>query len=156
MVGVGFQAPIVMVLAFVPMLFVALGFKYLNQADPDCGTTFTWCVQGVRSDHRLARRLGVIVADVLVMASLSQIAGPYTFLLFGADERARTASSGSASAGVIWILLMSAICYVGIEASARTQWCLLGGGDRDPRRLLGRRARQGLDRPRARRRPSLA
>ena len=42
-VGVGFQAPIIMVLAFVPMLFVALGFKYLNQADPDCGTTFTWC-----------------------------------------------------------------------------------------------------------------
>src|ERR1700737_3677532 len=40
--GISYQAPVVMVLAFVPMLLVALAFKYLNQADPDCGTTFTW------------------------------------------------------------------------------------------------------------------
>src|ERR1700694_186784 len=40
--GISYQAPVVIVLAFVPMLLVALAFKYLTQADPDCGTTFTW------------------------------------------------------------------------------------------------------------------
>ena len=66
----------------------------------------------------------VIYADVLVMASLSQIAGSYTFLLFGADKAAAS-TFWVGVAGVIWILLMSWICYVGIELSARTQYFLL-------------------------------
>ena len=38
--GVGVHAPGVLIASFVPMLFVALGYKYLNKADPDCGTSF--------------------------------------------------------------------------------------------------------------------
>ena len=124
-VGVGFQAPIIMVLAFVPMLFVALGFKYLNQADPDCGTTFTWCSRAFGPITGWLGGWGVIFADVLVMASLSQIAGAYTFDLFGMTSEANS-KLWVGVAGVIWILLMGLICYVGIEASARTQWGLLG------------------------------
>jgi amino acid transporter len=124
-VGVGYQAPIIMVLAFVPMLFVALGFKYLNQADPDCGTTFTWCARAFGPITGWLGGWGLIFADVLVMASLSQIAGAYTFDLFGMTSEANS-KLWVGVAGVIWILLMGAICYVGIEASARTQWGLLG------------------------------
>ena len=123
--GIGLQAPIIMVLAFVPMLFVALGFKYLNQADPDCGTTFTWCSRAFGPITGWLGGWGLIFADVLVMASLSQIAGIYTFQLFGATSLANS-TLWVGVAGVIWIVLMSAICYVGIEASARTQWGLLG------------------------------
>ena len=123
--GIGFHAPIVMVIAFVPMLFVALGFKYLNQADPDCGTTFTWCSRAFGPITGWLGGWGLIFADVLVMASLSQIAGSYTFLLFGADKAAAS-TFWVGVIGVIWILVMGAICYVGIEASARTQWGLLG------------------------------
>src|ERR1700722_1436110 len=36
------QSPIVMILAFVPMACVAVGYAQLNKAMPDCGTTFTW------------------------------------------------------------------------------------------------------------------
>ena len=114
-----------MVLAFVPMLFVALGFKYLNQADPDCGTTFTWCSRAFGPITGWLGGWGLIFADVLVMASLSQIAGSYTFQLFGATSLANS-KLWVGVAGVIWIVLMGAICYVGIEASARTQWGLLG------------------------------
>ena len=122
--GIGFHAPIVMVLAFVPMLFVALGFKYLNQADPDCGTTFTWCARAFGPITGWLGGWGLVFADVLVMASLSQIAGSYTFLLFGANGLAAS-KFWVGVAGVVWILLMGFICYVGIEASARTQWGLL-------------------------------
>jgi amino acid transporter len=123
-VGIGVHAPIVMVIAFIPMLFVALAFKYLNQADPDCGTTFTWCARAFGPITGWLGGWGLIVADVLVMASLSQIAGSYTFLLFGADSAANS-TFWVGVAGVIWILLMGLICYVGIEASARTQYALL-------------------------------
>ncbi len=124
-VGIGFQAPIIMVIAFIPMLFVALGFKYLNQADPDCGTTFTWCARAFGPITGWLGGWGLIFADVLVMASLAQIAGSYTFDLFGWTNLADS-KLWVGVAGVIWIVLMGAICYVGIEASARTQWGLLG------------------------------
>ena len=123
--GIGFQAPIIMVLAFVPMLFVALGFKYLNQADPDCGTTFTWCARAFGPVTGWLGGWGLIFADVLVMASLAQIAGAYTFDLFGWTNLANS-KLWVGVVGVIWIVLMGLICYVGIEASARTQWVLLG------------------------------
>ena len=122
--GVGYQAPVVMVLAFVPMLLVALAFKYLNQADPDCGTTFTWAARAFGPVTGWLGGWGILYADVLVMASLSQIAGSYTFQLFGATHAA-SSRFWVGVAGVVWILLMSLICYVGIEVSARLQWFLL-------------------------------
>ena len=42
---VGFHAPAVAVLAFVPMLFCSIGYSEMNKADPDCGTTFTWATR---------------------------------------------------------------------------------------------------------------
>src|SRR5258705_8832861 len=43
--GVGVHAPAVLLVSFVPMLLVALGYKYLNKADPDAGTTFSWATR---------------------------------------------------------------------------------------------------------------
>src|SRR5215470_754200 len=43
--AVGLQAPIIAVLAFVPMLLTSIGYSEMNKADPDCGTTFTWATR---------------------------------------------------------------------------------------------------------------
>ncbi len=67
------------------MLFIAYGYKELNNADPDCGTTFTWGVRAFGPKTGWMGGWAIIAADVLVMASLAQIAGQYVFLLFGAD-----------------------------------------------------------------------
>ena len=45
--GVGVHAPGIMIAAFVPMLLVATAYKYLNRADPDCGTTFAWATRAM-------------------------------------------------------------------------------------------------------------
>jgi amino acid transporter len=61
------------------------------------------------------------------MASLAQVAGQYVFLLFNAKGIGSNATSGWVLlAGIIWIVLMTAICYVGIEVSANFQKILLG------------------------------
>src|ERR1035441_6048330 len=125
-VAIGLQAPIVTVIAFIPMLFIAYGYKEMNNADPDCGTTFTW---GTRAFGPKTGWLGgwaIIAADILVMASLAQVAGQYVFLLFNANGIGTNATSGWVLlAGIIWIILMTAICYVGIEVSANFQKILL-------------------------------
>ena len=119
---VGVQSPIVVILAFVPMLFTAIGYQELNKADPDCGTTFTWATRAFGPKTGWLGGWGIIAADILVMASLAQVAGQYVFLLFNADGIGRNSTSGWVLlVGVLWIVVMTAICYVGVELSAWLQ-----------------------------------
>src|SRR4051794_22458598 len=122
--GVGLQAPGVLILAFIPMLCIAFAYRYMNRADPDCGTSFTWVSKGLGPHLGWLSGWAIVAADILVMASLAVIAGTYTFLLFGWDSAADS-TAAVIIAGVIWIALMTWICYVGIELSARTQRWLL-------------------------------
>jgi amino acid transporter len=125
-IAVGLQAPAVSVLAFIPMLLVSIGYSELNKADPDCGTTFTWATRAFRPGVGWAGGWAIVAADVLVMASLAQVASQYCFLLFGATGIGSNPTSGWVLlGGIIWIILMTAICYVGIEVSANFQKALL-------------------------------
>ena len=54
----GLQAPIITIIAFVPMLCISYGYKALNSADPDCGTTFTWATRAFGPKTRMVGRLG--------------------------------------------------------------------------------------------------
>src|SRR5450631_4502111 len=85
---VGVKAPAIMLLAFVPMFLIAVAYSELNKAEPDCGTTFTWASRAFGPWVGWLGGWGIIAADVIVMANLSQIAGSYTFSLFGLDSLA--------------------------------------------------------------------
>src|SRR3954467_12204938 len=121
--GVGVHAPGVLIGSFVPMLLVALGYKHLNKADPDAGTTFSWATRAFGPSAGWLGGWAIIVADVIVMANLSQIAGLYPFLLFGVEDPSTIAVT---AIGVAWIALMTVICVIGVEVNARTQRWLLG------------------------------
>jgi amino acid transporter len=124
---VALQAPAVAVLAFVPMLLTSIGYSELNKADPDCGTTFTWATRAFGPKTGWAGGWAIIASDVLVMASLAQVAGQYGFLLFNAKGIGSNATSGWVLlVGVLWIAVMTYICYRGIEVSANFQKVLLG------------------------------
>jgi amino acid transporter len=123
--GVGLQAPAVLLVAFVPMLLIASAYYYMNRADPDCGTTFSWATRALGPSTGWLGGWAIVVADVIVMANLAQIAGLYSFLLFGWDSAAASTAAVTA-VGVVWIAVMTAICVIGIELSARTQVGLLG------------------------------
>ncbi len=117
-----------MLISFIPMYLIAVAYQELNKAEPDCGTTFTWASRAFGPIVGWLGGWGIIVADVIVMANLV------------ADRRVRTRSPSSATwagirsadlanstfwstvAGVIWIVVMTYICYRGIEVSARLQY----------------------------------
>ena len=121
----GEKTPAIMLLAFVPMYLIAVAYRELNKAEPDCGTTFTWAARAFGPRTGWMGGWGIIAADIIVMANLAQIAGSYTFRLFGLDELADD-QLWTTVAGVVWILVMTYICYRGIEVSARMQYALLG------------------------------
>jgi amino acid transporter len=126
--AVGLKSPLVAVLAFVPMLLCSVGFSELNKADPDCGTTFIWAARAFGPKTGWAGGWAIVAADVLVMASLAQVAGQYLFFLI---QGPNSAIGGSASGGwvllvgILWIAAMTYLCYRGIEVSARVQKTLL-------------------------------
>lgn len=122
---IGLSAPAVLLVSFLPMLCIALGFYYMNRTDPDCGTTFAWVTRAMGPQLGWLNGWVIVAADIVVMASLAQIAGTYTFLLFGAHSLA-SSTPAVAVVGVAWIVGMVAICMVGVELNAKTQTVLLG------------------------------
>jgi len=124
-IAVGVHSPVVILLAFVPMYFIAVAYRELNAIDPDCGTGFKWASRVFGTRMGWLNGWVQIVADIVVMANLAQISGQYGFLLFGADGLA-SSTLWTTVAGVAWILAMTYICFRGIEVSARFQQVLLG------------------------------
>jgi amino acid transporter len=125
-IAVGLKSPAVAVLAFIPMLLCSIGYSEMNKADPDCGTTFTWATRAFGPKTGWAGGWGIVAADLLVMASLAQVAGQYVFFLFGAKGIGGNATSGWVLlVGIGWIVAMTYICYRGIEVSAWFQRILL-------------------------------
>ena len=122
--AVGLYSPGIMLLAFVPMLFIAAAYFYLNRADPDCGTTFTWVTRAMGPKTGWMAGWGILMTDLIVMPNLAGIAAQYTFSLFGADGPANN-PHWQLLLGIVWIVAMTAICYIGIELSAETQVGLL-------------------------------
>jgi amino acid transporter len=122
--GMGLHAPAVLLVSFIPILLIAFGYKYLNRADPDCGTTFAWSTRAMGPWVGWINGWAIFVADVIVMASLAVIASTYTYLLFG-WESAANSTLAILIGSTVWIALMTWICWRGIELSARIQQFLL-------------------------------
>jgi amino acid transporter len=123
--GVGFKSPAIMIVSFVPMILIASTYYYLNKADPDCGTTFSWVVRSIGPRTGWVTGWVMVAADIIVMASLAQITGTYLFLLFGAHGLANSLFWVT-FVGVAFLILMCVVTAIGIEISARLQWFLLG------------------------------
>ncbi|MER6976228.1 APC family permease [Streptomyces carpinensis] len=123
---VGFQAPAVVVLAFVPILFVSFGYAALNRRDPDCGTIFTWASRMLNPNLGFLGGWAIIASFILVIGSLAQVAGQYVFLLVGTEGVGSTpADPRVLLAGLGWLALMTLVCYRGIEIAAAVQRALL-------------------------------
>ena len=130
--GVGVKAPGIMLLAFIPMFFISIAYKELNRVEPDCGTVFTWAGRAFGSRTGWLSGWALIIADIICMSSLASVAGSYSFIFVGEIfSNPSIADLGgdvfwSTTAGLIWIILMTWICWRGIEVSAKLQYWLLG------------------------------
>src|SRR5687768_2237995 len=123
-VYVGAATPLVLALSAVPVILVTLCFRELNRAEPDCGTTFPWTEKAFGLG--IGRMVGwtTVMACVLVMSNLAQVAAVYTYVLFGLDGAAdsRVAQAGL---GSVFIIGMALLAYRGIRIAAWTQAILL-------------------------------
>jgi amino acid transporter len=119
-VVVGVQAPAALLASFVPMFFIAAAFYYMNRADPDAGTTFSWVTRSLGPYPGWIGGWAVCVTGILVVGSLADVGARYTYVFFGWDGAAGSKPAITALA-VAYIIVLTAVCVIGTELSARVQ-----------------------------------
>ncbi|MFD8644417.1 APC family permease [Streptomyces zaomyceticus] len=120
----GIYAPGVMFASFVPMLLIASAFYYLNKVDQDCGTTFSWVTRAMGPWAGWLGGWAIAMTGVLVVGSLADVAVSFALLSFGLDSWVDNAFVRQ-SLTVLLILVMTAVCVIGTELSAKVQNVLI-------------------------------
>ncbi|MDQ0819887.1 amino acid transporter [Arthrobacter sp. V4I6] len=116
----GNYTPLILLLGFVPVLFIAYAFRELNSAMPDCGTTFIWARRAFGPWAGWLGGWGVALAGVVVLANLAQVAGQYLWLLVGDGSVAGNSLVVTAT-GVLFIVFMTLVNYRGIRLGEHVQ-----------------------------------
>jgi amino acid transporter len=119
---VGLHGPMVMILAFIPMLFVSAGFLYMNRADPDCGEIFIWTTRAFGPAVGWVMGFSAVAATIIVMANLVWVASWYAFQLFGVQS---PSTFWVTFVGVLWILLVATFVAIGIRIAEKAQYVLM-------------------------------
>lgn len=122
--AVGGQAPLVFIVACIPMIFAAMAYQELNREMPDCGTTFVW---GAKAFGPVVGWIGgwsVAVASIMVLANVGEITGQYFWLLLGNEEFADSRPIVIITS-VIFMAIMTLISTVGVQIGERLQLVLM-------------------------------
>ncbi len=122
---VGFFAPAALLLAFIPMFFIAAAFYWMNKADQDCGTTFAWVTRAMGPQAGWISGWAVFMTGVLVVGSLADVA-TYTFYDLIGAEGLYESDLAVVVGALLLIAVMTTVCVIGTEASARLQMVLMG------------------------------
>jgi len=132
---VGVYAPGVLLASFVPMLLIASAFNYLNKADQDCGTTFSWVTKAMGPWWGWLGGWAITMTGVLVVGSLADVAVRFTFQIVGLDDYAYPEQGVTPhywfwsilimALAVLLVVAMTWLCVVGTEVSAKLQNTLI-------------------------------
>lgn len=121
---VGLQAPAALIVSFIPMFFIASAFYYMNKADPDCGTSFSWVTRAIGPQSGWMTGWAICVTGILVVGSLADVAAYSFYDLIGAEGLAASVGWVTATA-VVLMVVMTGICVWGTEISANLQKILM-------------------------------
>lgn len=119
-VVVGIEAPAALLASFVPMFLIAGAFFYMNRADRDAGTTFSWVTRTLGPWMGWIGGWAVCMTGVLVIGSLADVGARYTYLVLGWDSAAGSKAAVMVLA-IAYIVVLTWVCILGTELSARVQ-----------------------------------
>ncbi|WP_430592532.1 APC family permease [Humidisolicoccus flavus] len=117
---VGTKAPAVLLVSFIPMFLIAGAFYYMNRADQDCGTTFSWVTRAMGPWVGWMGGWAIFTTGILVIGAQADVSAYYIFDLLGL-EALRDSRPAVVIFAVLIIVIMTWICVIGTEASAMVQ-----------------------------------
>ena len=127
--GVGVFAPSLIILSFIPVIFVAVAYFHLNRRDPDCGASYSW-VSKLTSPYLGWFNGWVQIALSGIFCVIAPLlAGSYTLQFFSSLNWISAATAGKlgyiAVVGALWLALVTFICVWGIRWTTNFQWIMV-------------------------------
>ncbi|MFI8568409.1 APC family permease [Rhodococcus sp. NPDC078407] len=129
---VGVHLPAIFIVGFIPMLLVALGYRELNAAEPDSGTSFTWASKAFGPYVGWMGGWGLIAATIIVLSNLAGVAVDffYLFLAQVTSNDSLADLTGNKLLNIVTCLIFMALaallCYRGMQETKRVQYTMLG------------------------------
>jgi amino acid transporter len=129
---VGVHLPAIFLVGFIPMLLVAFGYRELNNAMPDAGTSFTWASRAFGPWIGWMGGWGLIAATIIVLSNLAAVAVDFFYLMlaqiFGNPELADLTTNLplNIATTLVFIALACWISYRGMETTKTFQYVLVG------------------------------
>ena len=129
---VGVWVPAILLVGFIPMLFVVFGYRELNTAMPDSGTTFTWATRAFGPYVGWMGGYGLVIACILVLANLAAIAVDFFFILLAQVFQNPDLADLTRNLWInipmtiLFVALAAYVSYRGVEATQIVQYVLVG------------------------------
>ncbi len=121
--------PSVIVVSFIPVLFVAIAYFHLNRRDPDCGASYSWLSKVIHPFVGWFNGWVQVATSAIFCISASILAGQYTLQLFNSLGWINSATASSvwytSLIGIAWLVLITSMCVYGIRWTTNFQWILV-------------------------------
>ncbi|MER6838923.1 APC family permease [Streptomyces platensis] len=129
----GRQTPALLLLAFVPILGIALSYARLNRSEPNCGSGYTWVGRSIGPWPGFLTGWVVLVGNVIFMAYTGAVTGSVVLQFLNKlglysvwGLRLDPASTGvSTAVGLAALVVVTITAITGVRAATRLQMGLL-------------------------------
>ena len=129
----GRQTPALLLLAFVPILGIALSYARLNRTEPNCGSGYTWVGRSIGPWPGFLTGWVVLVGNVIFMAYTGAVTGSVVLQFLnklGVSSvlglRLDPSSTGvSTLVGLVALVVVTATAITGVRSATRLQMALL-------------------------------
>jgi len=128
--GVGMSSPAMLILSFIPVLFIAFSYFHLNRKNPNCGASYSWLSQLVHPAFGWFNGWVQVWTSVLFCTTAPLLAGGYTLqfmhsALHLVSNATITNTKDIALVAAFWLILVTFICVYGIRWTTNAQWVMV-------------------------------
>ncbi len=120
MIAVRYAGFLPLLVCFIPMIGIAIGYQRLNSWQPSAGATYSWVGRVINPHAGFFSGWIMLMYYTIGTVSLTPILGSYTLSLF--SSTAANNKYDTALIGTVLNVLVLVIAALGVKLSARFQW----------------------------------
>jgi len=120
MIAVRYAGFIPLLICFIPMIGIAIGYQRLNAWQPSAGATYSWVGRVINPHAGFFSGWIMMMYYTIGTVSLTPLLGSYTLSFF--SDAAANNKYDTALVGTLFNLLVLVVAALGAKASARFQW----------------------------------
>lgn len=127
--GIGLKAPSMVILSFIPILFIAYAYFHLNRRNPNCGASYSWLSQVVHPTAGWFNGFIQVGISTIFCIQAPIVAATYTLTFLNSigwiSSGAVTNTWWLTWIGIFWLFLITTFCIIGIRWTTNFQWILV-------------------------------